>query len=194
MILGMDFFYFLNWFFAFSIFGYILECVVLTIENRRLVLDRGFVHGPFCIIYSFGALGGYLFLKPISGNLVLLYFASMALATTMELVTAHVMIRLFGSFWWDYSKKKFNYKGMICLESSIGWGFLGIFFFYALDKFVHGVVRLIPPGFGAVLGVGLLVYYVIDFSVSMYQNRKNRDEEGTEERIGRMRVAEPSKR
>ena len=188
MILGMNFFYFLNWFFAFSIFGYILECIVLSMENRRLVLDRGFVHGPFCIIYSFGALGAYLFLKPLAGNLVLLYFASMALATTMELVTAHVMIRLFGSFWWDYSKKRFNYKGIICLESSIGWGFLGIFFFYALDNFVHGVVGLIPPQAGMVLGVGLLTYYIVDFTVCLAKNRREKNNPESEERVGRLRV------
>ena len=47
----------------------------------------------------------------------------MTMATTMELITANVMIRLFGSFWWDYSHKPFNYRGITCLESSLAWTF-----------------------------------------------------------------------
>ena len=48
----------INWFFMYSFLGYLLECTVLSIEYRRPVVDRGFGHGPFCVIYGFGALGG----------------------------------------------------------------------------------------------------------------------------------------
>ena len=100
---------------------------MLSVENRRPVVDRGFGHGPFCIIYGFGALGANLLLAPVAGRPMELYTASMVMATTMELFTANVMIRLFGAFWWDYSRKPFNYRGIICLESSLAWGFWDYF-------------------------------------------------------------------
>ena len=53
----MNIYYMINWFFLCSLLGYLLECVVLTWENHTPVLNRGFGHGPFCIIYGFGALG-----------------------------------------------------------------------------------------------------------------------------------------
>ena len=87
----------------------------------------------------------------------------MAMATTMELVTANIMVRLFGSFWWDYSRKPFNYKGMICLESSLGWGLLGLFFFYFLDIRVRAAVFSLPGHVGPVLAVGLTMFYLVDF-------------------------------
>ncbi len=185
-VFGMELHYFTLWFFCFSLFGYILECIVLTIEQKRLVLNRGFTHGPFCIIYGFGAVGGYLFLKPICHNLALLFVCSSLLATTMELVTSWMMIRLFGSFWWDYSKKPFNYKGRICLESSIGWGFLGIVFFYFLDSFMKMVVDWIPRDLGRPLALLLFVGYAIDFIFCMVKRRRNPQEE--EPVVGRMRV------
>ena len=52
----------INWFIAFSFIGYLLECTVLSYENRRPVGNRGFVHGPGCVIYGFGALGACLIL------------------------------------------------------------------------------------------------------------------------------------
>ena len=43
----MNIYYMINWFFLCSLLGYLLECVVLTYENRTPVLNRGFGHGPF---------------------------------------------------------------------------------------------------------------------------------------------------
>ena len=93
---------YINWFFLYSFLGYLLECIVLTVEYKRPVVDRGFGHGPFCVIYGFGAVGACLLLSPLSDHPIELYTASMTMATTMELITANVMIRLFGSFWWDH--------------------------------------------------------------------------------------------
>ena len=45
----------INLFFLYSFLGYLLECAVLSFENRRPVMDRGFGHGPFCVIYGVGA-------------------------------------------------------------------------------------------------------------------------------------------
>ena len=140
----MTIYHMINWFFAFSLFGYLLECVVLSYENKTPVLNRGFGHGPFCIIYGFGALGACFILQPFADSPVKLYFASMILATIMELITAGMMIHLFGAFWWDYSKKSFNYRGIICLQSSLAWGILGILFFRYLNGFVHSMEGRIP--------------------------------------------------
>lgn len=81
----------------------------------------------------------------------------MIMATLMELFTASVMIHLFGSFWWDYSEKPFNYKGIICLESSLGWGFLGIVYYGFLNGFLHRLVGLVPESLEKGLAMSLLV-------------------------------------
>lgn len=184
----MTIYHMINWFFAFSFFGYLLECVVLSYENRRLVINRGFGHGPFCIIYGFGAMGAYLILQPFAHRLIPLYFASMLMATAMELVTAYVMIRLFGSFWWDYSKKAYNYKGIICLESSLGWGFLGIIFFKFLDGFIHYLVSFIPKAAEGKVAVILLVFYLIDFTYTMRMQMKDSDDDDETPMVGRLKV------
>ena len=44
----MSIFNYVNWFFMYSFLGYLLECIVLTIEYKKPVVDRGFGHGPFC--------------------------------------------------------------------------------------------------------------------------------------------------
>ena len=112
------------------------------------------------------------------------------MATSMELLTAHMMIRLFGSFWWDYSHKRFNYKGIICLESSIAWGFLGIFFFRFLNGFVHRMVGYIPESYGKMTALALVSFYFCDFTYTMYMQRRHQAEEEEEKQpvIGRLKV------
>ena len=104
----------------------------------------------------------------------------------MELFTANVMIRLFGAFWWDYSRKPFNYRGIICLESSLAWGFLGLFFFYFLDARVRQAVRMIPGDLDSILAVGLTVFYLIDFIVCV-RARLGGEDDG-EPVIGRLKI------
>ena len=126
--LGTDVYHAIHTFLLFGLFGYVMECVVLTIETKKLVLNRGFIKGPFCMIYGFAAVFLPALLRPFAHHVVLLFLAGMILATLFEYLTGKVMIRLFGSLWWDYSHKKFNYKGILCLESSLGWGLLAVLY------------------------------------------------------------------
>jgi uncharacterized membrane protein len=118
---------------------------------------------------------------------VRLYLAAMIMATMMELVTARAMIRLFGSFWWDYSKKKFNYKGIICLESSLGWGLLGIIYFRFLNGFLMNVAGFVPERFEKRMAVTLVLFYLTDFIYCLRVQIRQRGEE-QEPMIGRLNV------
>ena len=100
------------------------------------------------------------------------------------------MIKLFGAFWWDYSQKPFNYKGIICLESSIAWGFLGLFFFKFLNGFVSQLVDVVPIGLERLVALGLLSFYVADFTYTMRYQLKaaEMEEEDGVSVVGRLKV------
>lgn len=162
-ILGMDVYHIVHIFILYSFLGFLMECVVLTIETKKLVTNRGFIKGPFCIIYGFGALILPGLLRPFSHNLILLFIAGMVLATLLEYLTGIAMLRLFGNFWWDYSNKHFNYKGMLCLESSLGWGALAVLYFTALERLTFGYVDMIPSLLGEIIGTAALIYFPAAF-------------------------------
>ncbi|MFQ9802231.1 MAG: putative ABC transporter permease [Clostridia bacterium] len=80
------------------------------------------------------------------------------------------MIYLFGSFWWDYSAKPFNYKGILCLESTLAWGVLAI----VIVNFFHGflvrtVASIIPRDHHGCGHCANTLWYAIDFGVSVRQ-------------------------
>lgn len=161
----------INWFFIYSFIGWLIECIVISYENKHFT-NRGFIHGPFCIIYGFGALIFYFLLKPLAYNYLLLFFGGLLVATLLEYITAQLMIRVFGAFWWDYSKKPYNYKGILCLESSIAWGVLTICLFGFVHKFVSGVVARYPVNLAKTTAVVLLIYLAFDFFYTLRHTLK----------------------
>ena len=96
---GMNFGQFALWFFAYSFFGWAMECVVIRIQLKRWE-NRGFARLPFCVIYGFGTFIAYNIFAPIEHNYVALYFAGCVCATIFEYLTARLMLKLFGSVWW----------------------------------------------------------------------------------------------
>ena len=55
-------------------------------------------------------------------------------------MTARLMQKLFGEVWWNYDHLRFNYKGIICLQSTLGWGVLAVLIFSVFNKMVERVV------------------------------------------------------
>lgn len=173
-IFGKDLYQIIHTFILFSFLGFVMECVVLTIETRHLVLNRGFMKGPFCIIYGFGALILPVLLRPFSHNILLLFFCGMVIATLLEYLTGIAMLRLFGNLWWDYSHKRLNYRGMLCLESSLGWGLLAVLYFRVFEKLVTGYIRAIPLPLGKALAIAALIYFPLDFGYHLYKQLRLR--------------------
>ena len=146
----------------YSVLGWSMESAYMSFCNRRLT-NRGFMKSPFCPIYGVGALAGYFLLKGFAGNLFLLYFAGALSATAFEYLVGRLMLKLFGEVWWDYHEKPFNYQGLICLESTIAWGFYAVI----IIGFLHGIVMKYASwytyGMGLMILRAVLLIVLIDF-------------------------------
>lgn len=162
---GVDFYHLINWFFIYSFFGWLWETCFVSAKKGELV-NRGFINGPFCTIYGFGALAVYLILKPAGGSLLLLFFGGIIVATTLEYITAVLMESIFHTSWWDYSDKKFNFQGRICLGASLGWGFFTVLLFRVLQPVVVYITNLYSENVGKVLICILAAGYAVDFCFS----------------------------
>lgn len=171
IIFGIDGYEVVMWFLTYSMMGWLVESIYMSFCNHKIT-NRGFAKGPFCPIYGFGALTVFFILRPYSDNSILLFFLGSFLATTLEFLTALVMKRIFGEIWWDYHEKPFNYRGIICLESSIAWGFYTLFLFMFLQNIVAAFVAMIPVRAGRVIGNLILIGYIMDFSATIYRQKK----------------------
>lgn len=161
-LLGMDLYHLLSAFLIYSMLGWFVESVYMSFCNRKIT-NRGFSKGPFCPIYGFGAIIGYAVLHPLAEDYVRLYLTGAVLATVFEFLVGKLMIFLFGELWWDYNEKPCNYKGIICLESTIAWGFYALIIVLFLNGKVMGFIDAYSSEFGQ--RVCQIVFFValIDF-------------------------------
>lgn len=180
IIFGIDGYEVVMWFLTYSMMGWLVESIYMSFCNHKIT-NRGFAKGPFCPIYGFGALTVFFVLRPYSDNSILLFFLGSFLATTLEFLTALVMKRIFGEIWWDYHEKPFNYRGIICLESSIAWGFYTLFLFMFLQNIVAAFVAMIPVRAGRTIGNLILIGYIMDFSATIYRQKKENLQESVDE-------------
>lgn len=190
IIFGIDGYEVVMWFLTYSMMGWLVESIYMSFCNHKIT-NRGFAKGPFCPIYGFGALTVFFILRPYSDNSILLFLLGSFLATTLEFLTALVMKRIFGQIWWDYHEKPFNFRGIICLESSIAWGFYTLFLFMFLQNMVAAFVAMIPVRAGRAIGNLILIGYIMDFSATIYrQTKENLQDSPEEEQLQQIEQAE----
>ena len=133
----------LLYFYVYCFLGWVFESCYVSFRKKQWV-NRGFLHGPFLPIYGSGAVMMLFVSEPFKDNLILTYFAGVAGATLLELVTGAAMEALLKVRYWDYSNQKYNYKGYICLSSSVAWGFLTILMNEVFHPAILYVLAIVP--------------------------------------------------
>ena len=109
---------------VYSFLGWVWETVVATIKGRQFT-NRGMASGPFCFVYGTAGVLLAVGLADLRTNWLALFAGSFLIATVVEWVTAKFLERVHHRRWWDYSGKKFNLDGYVCLQYSVLWGVLG---------------------------------------------------------------------
>ncbi|MBQ7067505.1 MAG: putative ABC transporter permease [Lachnospiraceae bacterium] len=167
-ILGTDVLHLVQCFIIYSMLGWLVESIYMSLCNKKFT-NRGFATSPICPIYGFGGVLGYLILHPLSQNVFLLYIAGALVATVFEYFVAKLMNKVLGAVWWDYSEKPLNYKGVICAESTIAWGFYAVIIVNHLHKALLRMVDSIPTQIGIIACRAIMVWYAVDFVYHLLQ-------------------------
>ena len=160
-------------FFAFSFLGWLMEVMMVIFKERKIV-NRGFLIGPCCPIYGFGGLIMTLLLQNIKNNPILLFLLSLLICSVLEYETSYVMEKLFHARWWDYSNRKFNINGRICLTNMIAFGLLGCLIIYILDPIYFEKIKYLSTQVLNIICIILLALFLMDsiFSVKIIKNIK----------------------
>ena len=153
------------WLIIYSVIGWIYESTLCSITEKRFV-NRGFLNGPYCPIYGFGAILDILILGWIE-NPILLFVLSAILTCTLEYITSYLMEKLFHARWWDYSNKPLNFHGYICLEFSLIWGLAIVMVVKVFQKYVERQASHTPSTLEWVVMAILYAVYLADLIVTV---------------------------
>ena len=106
----------------YSAAGWVGEMVYCSVGKGHICEKRGFLNGFICPIYGHGALLVLYVLHGGFKNPILTFLCGMVLTSALEYFTSWFMEKLFHMRWWDYSKKKIQINGRVCLLNSVLFG------------------------------------------------------------------------
>lgn len=158
--------YLIAYIMIYSFLGWVLESTYKTIYQKKFV-NSGFLIGPICPIYGFGAAIMYLFLDQFKSNIFMLFVAGVIILSIWEYLVGFLLEKLFKTKYWDYSGKKFNLHGRICLMNSIIWGVLGVIFTVLLHPIIEQVVGQFETSMLVYLEIILTIALIVDSVISV---------------------------
>ena len=141
-------------FYCYAIFGWTVECITCSIGQKKFVHDRGFLIGPYCPIYGYGAMYMYFFLNRYYHEPITLFVMAVVGTSFLEYITSYLMEKLFNARWWDYSNERFNLEGRICLRNAVA-------FLFVVNKIQHLVLIIIS----IILFISFLIDNILTFTI-----------------------------
>lgn len=170
----------------YSIIGWIGEVIYCYIYDKKFT-NRGFLFGPFCPIYAFGALFIVFMLSKYKNNPFLIFSFGLIGCSIIEFTTSFLMEKIFNAKWWDYSKYNFHISGRICLINSLIFGIGSIIIIYLIQPMIDSIIESFDFIHLNILSTVFIIYFIIDYILSFYfslkfkilknkKNIKNKDE------------------
>ena len=148
-------------FMSYAILGWCMEVTCKLIEKKKFI-NRGFLIGPYCPIYGWGAVAITILLSRYMSDPIVLFIMAIVICSILEYFTSYFMEKKYHARWWDYSSKKFNINGRICLETMIPFGILGVAIMYVTNPLLFSLFEKIPEMALHIISAVLLIGFLID--------------------------------
>ena len=97
---------------------------------------------------------------------IVLFCMSIIIFSILEYFTSYIMEKLFKARWWDYSKRKFNIDGRVCLGTMIPFGIFGMILTYVTNPLIISGLDKVNPTTLNIIAIVLLVIYLVDNVIS----------------------------
>lgn len=133
-------------------------CYVIDKETA----NRGFLFGPYCPIYGTGGLIIAYTLIPFRENVLLIFILSIVISSVLEYFTSYILERLFNEKWWDYSNRRFNIQGRVCLGNSIIFGLMGVATIYIIHPYIVETITALPTIYAPIFATLVLTILTSD--------------------------------
>jgi len=152
----------------YSFLGYIVEILSCTIVNKTFTFSRGFLIGPVIPVFGVGVILLLFLLYKYREDVFALFIMSLFICSILEYITSYLMEKIFKLRWWDYSDRKMNLNGRICLSNAILFGIGGVFVIQVINPFFLNLINLLPNTLLYIISLFIFILFLIDIFVSLY--------------------------
>lgn len=166
------------YFYLFSIFGHYLEFfwapINAKISGKAKFKPLMFTVAPLAMPYGLGTVALVIFLAAPAAYLSWwqVFILSAILMGMIEYLSAIIIKLLYKGKnpYWDYSHRRFNIQGQVCLSNVILFGISGVIFLQLILPIFTWIFRELGAWQTARFGLNLMIVFVIDIIYSAIVN------------------------
>lgn len=150
------------YFFIFALLGWCMESLY-AIYNLGHFVKRGFLYGPICPIYGWGALMLIIFFSKYRKSNIKLFIYAGIIFSVFEYFVSYGLDAIFQMHWWDYTNDFFNLNGRISIFYSFAWGIIAILFVNHIFPFFKKKVNVLLAKIPYKAQITTLYIFIITF-------------------------------
>ncbi len=154
-------------FFIYSFAGWIIEIIDVFIVTKKFTINRGFFLGPYLPIYGTGAILSTLLWGNSDLDLLSLFLKASLCCGVLEYFTSYIMEKMFDVRWWDYSDRRFNINGRICLINIILFGIGCLIVLKLANPLLFKYINSIPNGVLKIIDYILISIFLTDNIITL---------------------------
>lgn len=150
----------------YSFVGWLIEVTKELLENKKFV-NRGFLIGPYCPIYGVGIVMLTICLQKTVNDMPSLFLKSFLICSVLEYFTSYLLEKIYKYRWWDYTYRKFNINGRICLENMVPFSLGACIIIKIINPLLFKIISYFSENFITVIFIILLIIFLTDFILSL---------------------------
>lgn len=156
-----------------SVVGWIVEVVFAYVKTGKFQNRSSVIYGPFGFAYGITAIFlTYIYTIYDYDSIVSVFLTSFIIGSVLEYIMSIGMEYIYGYVAWDYSKKKFNLFGRICLQYSFYWGFLGVCWYYLIMDQVLSISNYIDNKASDIINL-IIIFLILNIVISFLAVRRS---------------------
>lgn len=162
--------FFLNialYFSIYSFLGWICEVFYCSVPVKKFI-NRGFLKGPVCPVYGFGALFVLYIMNWTNVNsAILIFILGGVIASIIEFIADILLEYVFHTRLWNYSNRKFNIKGRVCLFNSTLFATLSVMLIKLIHPIVKNIINRLNMITIVIIAILCIVILLMDIIISV---------------------------
>jgi len=153
-----------------SMIGWVYEELYYLLDDH-LLLNRGFMYGPWLPVYGIGTLLMLGLLFRFRGNPLLAFLGGAVVCGVLEYIAGAAVLHFLHERLWDYTGLFLNINGFVCLRSVITFGVGALLLFYLVQPVTNHFLSKMKDRQFFRFGYAVLIIFILDLVMSIIFRR-----------------------
>lgn len=153
-------------FFIGCFIGWLYEEIFYYV-GEGIIVNRGFLYGPYLPVYGVGAVLIYLLLNRFKKYPLLVFLLSFIITGIVEYLTGLWMWEVYHKRWWDYTGLFLNIDGYVCFRSLFTFAVASLTLIYLVVPLIDKLIKKMGKKGSFALSLTIGIIMIIDLILTL---------------------------